>query len=470
MNPSAVGESGGRDIAGQLGLAATRLARAPHSSTEPREGQPPGTAADELTSPATRREIRTKILQRVDDPSPEQANAQALDDLANGAGGLALVFEGAPNAFGHGLPVNQEALATALNDVPLTRTHIRLDVHPHSRASVDWLVQLLSARRVSPDKLDISFGIDPAALFAGTGRLRMSIEAMYASMPQSLAHFFALGVPGILLEADGRVFHNAGATDAQELGVMIASALSYLRMFEEARQPVLYAAAHVGFAISLEQDHSRSIAKLRALRRLWERVLQSYSVPASEPVIHADTSYRMMTSRAPRTNLARSALAALAGFEEGVSTLSALPHTLPLGLPDPDARRMSRDTLLVLAAEGNLAPVETGAGSELEGLVSSLCEAAWDEFETIEDEGGILNSILGGHIQARILEARGQAAERLRGGHVPIVGTTLHPASSNGRRIAASAPEPQMADEGIIFCESLPAVRLEELLEESLEN
>ena len=94
-------------------------------------------------------------------------------------------------------------------------------------------------------------GIDPAAIFAGNGSLRMSIEAMHASMPQSLAHFFALGVPGILLEADGRVFHNAGATDTQELGIMLASALAYLRMFEEARQPVLYAAAHVGFATSL---------------------------------------------------------------------------------------------------------------------------------------------------------------------------------------------------------------------------
>ena len=134
--------------------------------------------------------------------------------------------------------------------MPFNRVHIRLDVHPASRASVDWLVALLGKRRADPAKLSVSFGIDPAAAFAGNGRLRMSIEALQASMPQSLAHFFVLGLPGILLEGDGRVFHNAGATEAQELGIALASAVSHLRMFEEARQALVYAAPHIGFSLS----------------------------------------------------------------------------------------------------------------------------------------------------------------------------------------------------------------------------
>ena len=470
MNPSIAGESGGRHVVRQATLSAT-LTRAPvppEGSTGERQ---PVTGSDAPgPSLAGRREIRTRIVQRVDDPSPQRANTQALDDLANGAGGLAIVFDGAPNAFGHGLPVSQEALAVALNDVPLTRTHIRLDVHPQSRASVDWLVQLLGARRISPERLDISFGIDPASLFAGTGRLRMSIEAMYASMPQSLAHFFALGVPGILLEADGRVFHNAGATDAQELGIMLASALGYLRMFEEARQPVLYAAAHIGFTTSLDQDHSRSVAKLRALRALWGRVLESYSVQPTEPVVHVETSYRMMTSRAPETNLARNVLAAMAAFEEGASTFSPLPHTLPLGLPEADARRMSRDALLVLSAEGNLAALDVSGHGHMQALVSSLCEKAWDELQAIEDEGGILQSISEGRIQSRIAESREMQAALLRDGLVPIVGTTLHPSAQNGHRPRPHAAEAAPADDGTIFCESLPAIRLEDFLEESADT
>src|SRR4051812_19863060 len=160
-------------------------------------------------------------IQRIDDPDPQRANRQALEDMSQGASGLALVFEGAPNAFGYGLPARPEALAIALHNVPLNHMSLRLDVHPASRASIDWLFAYLIKRRVDPTKIGLSFGIDPAAIFAGTGRLKMSIEALKASMPQSLAHFFGLGLPGILLEGDGRVFHNAGATEAQELGIAI---------------------------------------------------------------------------------------------------------------------------------------------------------------------------------------------------------------------------------------------------------
>ena len=136
------------------------------------------------------------VSQRIDDPDIGRAKAQALEDVAQGATGLSLVFEGAPNAFGYGLPRTAEALETVLDGVPLNRIQVRIDAHPWSRAVADWLVAFLSKRRSDPAKLNLSFGIDPAAIFAGTGRLRMSIEALQASMPQSLAHFFSMGVPG----------------------------------------------------------------------------------------------------------------------------------------------------------------------------------------------------------------------------------------------------------------------------------
>ncbi|TIV04684.1 MAG: methylmalonyl-CoA mutase, partial [Mesorhizobium sp.] len=184
-------------------------------------------------------------------------------------------------------------------------------------------------------------------IFAGTGRLRMSIEALQASMPQSLAHFFSMGVPGVLLEADGRVFHNAGATEAQELGTMMASAVSYLRMFEEARQPLVYAAPHIGFALSVDQDQFVSMAKVRALRRLWARVQEACSIAASTANIHAETSFRMMTSADPETNILRTTIAAFAAAAGGADSISILPHTIAHGLPTGFARRVARNTQLI---------------------------------------------------------------------------------------------------------------------------
>ncbi len=406
------------------------------------------------------------MAQRIDDPDPVRANAQALAEIEQGATGLALVFDGAPNAFGYGLPGTPEVLDKVLDGVALNRTYLRIDVHPSSRAMADWLVAILTKRRVDPSRLNVSFGIDPAAIFAGTGRLRMSIEALQASMPQSLAHFFALGVPGVLLEADGRVLHNAGATEAQELGMMLASAVAHLRLFEEARQALVYAAPHIGFSLSVDQDQFLSMAKIRALRKLWARVQQSCSIAPSPAVIHAETSYRMMTFKDPETNILRTTLAGFAAAVGGADSLSILPHTIAHGLPDAFARRIARNTQLIMANESNLGFVaDPGSGSgAVEALAAELCEAAWHEFQTIETEGGVLNSLARGNIQKRVMEARDRRVAEYREGRRALVGTTIYPAAQERAVAIIDAERHPTPTDGTVFCEPLPATRLDDLI------
>lgn len=401
------------------------------------------------------------ISQRVDDPDVERAKAQVAEDLAQGATGLTLVFEGAPNAFGYGLPNSAQALESILEGVPLNRVHLRIDVHPSSRAMADWLVAILTKRRVDPARLNVSFGIDPAATYAGTGRLRMSIAALQASMPQSLAHFFAMGVPGVLLEADGRVFHNAGATEAQELGIVLASAVAHLRLFEEARQALVYAAPHIGFALSVDQNQFLSMAKIRALRALWARIQQTCSISASPAIVHAETSYRMTTVSDPETNILRAGIACFAAAAGGADSISVLPHTIAHGLPAGFARRIARNMQLILLRESHIDHVNDparGSGS-VEALTEGLCETAWAEFQRIEAEGGILNSLHDGHIQARVLTSQAMRVDRFRRGERAIIGTTLYPPKvERPVETLAAARRPEPTD-GIVFCQALHPAR-----------
>jgi methylmalonyl-CoA mutase len=404
------------------------------------------------------------VSQRVDDPDVDRAKAQALDDVAQGATGLSLVFEGAPNAFGYGLPRTAKALEAVLDGIPLDRIQIRIDAHPWSRAVADWLVTFLGKRRSDPATLNLSFGIDPAAIFAGTGRLRMSIEALQASMPQSLAHFFSLGVPGVLLEADGRVFHNAGATEAQELGIMLASAISYLRMFETARQPLVYAAPHIGFALSVDQDQLLSIAKLRALRRLWARVQESCSIPNSTANIHAETSFRMMTAMDPETNILRTTIACFSAASGGADSISILPHTIAHGLPAGFARRLARNAQLIMANESHVdhvADPASGSGA-VETLTGKLCETAWAELQTIEAEGGVLASLRDGHIQRRVNAAAARRTAAYQAGERTIIGTTLHPLASEPPVETLQTERRPAFTEGVATCEPLFPVRIDQ--------
>jgi methylmalonyl-CoA mutase len=404
------------------------------------------------------------VSQRIDDPDIARAKAQALEDVAQGATGLSLVFEGAPNAFGYGLPRTAEALETVLDGVPLNRVQVRIDAHPWSRAVADWLVAFLGKRRSDPTKLNLSFGIDPAAIFAGTGRLRMSIEALQESMPQSLAHFFSMGVPGVLLEADGRVFHNAGATEAQELGIMLASAVSYLRMFEKARQPLVYAAPHIGFALSVDQDQFLSMAKVRALRRLWARVQEACSIPGSTANLHAETSYRMMTVADPETNILRAAIACFAAAAGGADSISVLPHTITHGLPAGFARRVARNAQLIMAEESHIdhvADPASGSGA-VEALTGDLCAASWEEFQRIEAEGGVLASLQAGHIQKRVQAAYARRNAAYQSGERAIIGTTLfRPGSERPIEVLAAERRPAFT-EGVAVCEPLFPVRIDQ--------
>lgn len=423
-------------------------------------------ARDAVPSGRVRPQTCWTVVQRIDDPDPGRANRQALEDVENGATGLALVFEGAPNAFGYGLPADAEAMRRALDGIQLARTHLRIDVHPMSRASVDWMVALLGERRIDPARLSLSFGIDPAAVFSSTGRLRMSIEALKASMPQSLAHFFALDVPAVLLEADGRACHNAGATEAQELGAMLASAVSHLRMFEQARQPLVYAAPHIGFALAVDQDQFLSIAKIRALRKLWVAAQEACSIPPSPAGIHAETSYRMLAFRDPETNILRNTIAAFSAGVGGADTLSVLPHTLTHGLPDPFARRIARNIQHLLAAESHLdfvADPAAGSGA-LTALTERLCEAAWAEFRRIEAEGGMLDSLAAGRFQERVATAREKRSQQYRDGERTIVGTTAFPAPAEREVTTLAAERREGPTDGSVFCRPMPPVRIDQTL------
>lgn len=415
--------------------------------------------------PAGRREPAKPwlIVQRIDDPDVERANAQALDDVNNGASGLALVFEGAPNAFGYGIPAEREALHKILDQVPLDKLYVRVDSHPSSRASIDWIIELYGARRIDPAGLKFSLGLDPAAIFAGTGRLNMSVEALQASMPQSLAHFFALGLPGVLLEADGRVYHNAGATTAQELGAMLASAVSHLRMFEQARQPLVYSAPHIGFSISVDQDQFVSTAKIRALRKLWSRVQQACGIEASPATIHAETSFRMISHKDPETNILRATIAAFSAAVGGADSISIVPHTAAHGLPDPFARRIARNTHLILAEEshvGFVADPSAGAGG-IEALTDAICEKAWEQFQAIEADGGLFAVLAAGRLQAQINKSRDARAARFAAGDVPIVGTNRYPAEKERNVSVLKAGQKPMPTDGAVHCDKLDTIRLD---------
>lgn len=352
-----------------------------------------------------------QILQRVDHPDAAAANAQARHDITNGAGGLTLVFAGAAGAYGYGIAANETAIARTLDGVGLDRVPIELDCGTEVDAAARGVAAL--AARAAAGTLNVRFGFDPLGALARAASPHWQEAAEW--LGRQVCELADAGHKGPFAVADGRVIHNAGGSAAQELGFALATATSYLRALEGAGVALDRARAMIYFRLTADAEQFLTIAKLRALRGLWARVEQACGL-APEPIfISAETAWRVLTKRDPYVNMLRATIAVLSASIGGADAITVLPFTLARGLPDPFARRIARNTQLILAAEASLAKVgDAAAGAGVvEDLTAQLCAAAWTQFQDIERAGGAAAALAAGLIQkgvAAVRSARQEAA------------------------------------------------------------
>jgi methylmalonyl-CoA mutase len=301
-----------------------------------------------------------QVLQRVDYSNVAKANAQALDDLENGAVGLSIA-----RAFDPLL----------LEGVALHAIHIRLEY-----GDAEAFARYVGRQPVDPSRLRVSFGLKDAGL------------------TKSL---LAQGFSGPFMDTDGRAFHNQGATEAQELGCVLSELVRALRGYENTMPSVTLAA---------NQDMFLTLAKFRAIRILWARILEASGLPFVPLQIHGETSLRMMATLDPHMNLLRATAAVFGAGLGGCDSFTVLPFSIKQGVPDTFARRMARNTQLVLLEEAQLwrvADVASGSGYA-ESLTHELCEMAWKIFQGIERTGKL-----------PAFDTNNKASD-------PIVGTSTH--------------------------------------------
>jgi methylmalonyl-CoA mutase len=217
-----------------------------------------------------------------------------------------------------------------------------------------------------------------------------------------------MGFNGPFAVADGRVIHDAGGSEVQELAFVLAAGVAYLRAMEDAGITLEDAQAMIYARLSADADQFLTMAKFRALRLLWARIEQSCGLTPKPIFIAADTAWRMLTQRDPYVNMLRATMATFSAGLAGANAITVLPHTLALGLPDPFARRVARNTQLVLLEESNLAKVSdpTAGSGGIETLTQQLCEAAWSLFQEIEEAGGAFTTLQKSLIQRKVAATR----------------------------------------------------------------
>ncbi|MFB9431518.1 methylmalonyl-CoA mutase small subunit [Streptoalloteichus tenebrarius] len=376
--------------------------------------------------------------QRHAHPDPAVTREAVLADLENGGTSLWLVLGE------EGLPV--EALPEALADVYLDLAPVVLDAGARTEEAADLLLRLAADRQVPPHALAGNLGADPLGLRARTG-VDHSL-----SVATELALRCANGFERLrAITVDALPYHEAGGSDAEELGCSVATGVAYLRALTGAGLDVDAAFRQLEFRYAATADQFLTIAKLRAARRLWARVGEVCG--AGEAVRgqrqHAVTSPAMMTARDPWVNMLRTTVACFAAGVGGADAVTVQPFDTRLGLPDAFARRIARNTHSLLLEESNVARVIDPAGGSwyVERLTDELAAAAWAWFTEIERAGGMAAALADGLVARRLEETWRRRADRIAHRKDPITGVSEFP--NLAERLPERAPAPAPSGGGL---------------------
>jgi len=390
--------------------------------------------------------------------SPEAANALAHEAL--GAGAASLLLQ-APVA-------SADDMARALDGVVLEAAPVALDFGLHGPPAAEWLGE---AAKSSPGA-QLAFHLDPLGAFAEAGKSPGPIEAHLRRAAEMGAALAGTYPQASLFLASGRAAHEAGGGSAQELGMTAAAAVAYVRALGEAGLPPAAALGRIVLGLAVDEHVLVSIARLRAARRIWARIAAAWGSGAPAR-IEARSSGRMLTAVDPWTNLLRLTVAGFAGALGGADALVLGAFTDALGAPAERARRLARNTQLILAEEAHLgAAADAMAGAwAIESLTDQLARQGWSCFQAIEKQGGLAAALTSGFLAAEVGEVREARAQAVAEGGATILGVTRFPDPEPlPVEVEPAAPAAMLPDIRLpgpdSRCEPLRAVRVAAMAEQ----
>lgn len=378
-------------------------------------------------------------------PDLEIANRAILDDLQGGVSSVLLRLDAAAcNGLDPDDPAAKELvghhgiaayraddLDAALADVQLNVIAVALDAGAAFLPAAAALVSIWQRREVPADEARGAFNADPLAALARNGQLPIAPAAALELMAR-LAAWTATNYPHVTaVGVNTAVYHHAGATAAQDIAFGMASAVEYLRAMTAAGMNLDDAARQIHFRISVGTHHFLSIAKLRAARQLWSRVVEACggSADAAAMKMHVRTSNRVLTQRDPYVNLLRNTVGVFSAGVGGADAITSVPFDHLTGLSDDFSRRVARNTVLILQEEAHLHRVIDPAGGSwfLDQLTEQVADKAWEVFQEVEGNGGMLQALQSGWVAGQIDSAFAPRAKDIARRKEGITGVSEFP-------------------------------------------
>lgn len=345
---------------------------------------------------------------------PSEFNKNLLDALDKGQTAVELVLdkrtcEGIDADSAGEIKVGCGGLSVSIkNDIDEALKGVEVDcveMNVFAGVSTCSIAAMLYAS--NPDKqFSGGFYFDPLGELASNGQLSIPLEnaynRMYALADYNSKNQKKMGAIGV----DATVYANAGANAVEELGFAFASAVSYIREMLARGMAIDEVAPLVRFRLSLGSTFFTEIAKIRAARRVWSKIIAEFGgdKESQKMRISARTSTYNKTLFDPYVNMLRATTEAFSGVVGGVESMRVDPFDSTIRRPDDFSKRIARNLQIILQEECNLCEVIDPAGGSyfVENLTSQIAETTWEKFVEIEKMGGMQSALESGFVSDSI--------------------------------------------------------------------
>jgi len=399
--------------------------------------------------------------------SARESNARYRLLLANGQTGLSVAFDlptqlgldsDDPRAEGEvgkvGVAIDSlEDMATLFSGIPLHSVTTSMTINAPAAVLLLLYVLVGEQQGVAADQLGGTIQNDILKEYAARGTYiyppRPSMRLItdtFAYCQQHIPQWNTISISGYHIR-------EAGATAAQELAFTLADGMAYVAAAQAAGLDVDAFAPRLSFFFVSNPNFLEEIAKFRAARRMWARVMKERfgaRKPQSQMLrFHTQTSGASLTAQQPLNNVVRTTIEALAAVLGGTQSLHTNGYDEALSLPTAEAATLALRTQQIIGYEsGVAATADPLAGSYvIEALTDALEANAWELIAQLDAMGGAVAAIEQGWMQGQIAEAAYQYQQRVEAGAQVVVGVNRFAEKTDTARMPIFQPNEAVARE-----------------------
>jgi methylmalonyl-CoA mutase len=397
-----------------------------------------------------------------------EANAKALEAIQKGAESIAFILKNTPT-------IDLTGIGILLKNFPFDLIELNLSAGKRTAELIEILESYLKSNNINVSKLNGSISYDPLGCLTVAGSLcdnklgegKLVDIDLIKKISAILPNFEAITV-------HANYFKNAGSTIVQELAFGLSMANDYLASAVDKGISIDEIAPKIRFNFAVGSEYFMEIAKIRAARYLWAKIVEAYnptSKDSSKIKIHSLTAEYNQTIYDPYVNMLRSTTESMSAIIGGSDSLTVLPFNIQFDNSNPFSERIARNQQIILKKESYLDKVsDPSAGSYfIETLTSSIIDAAWKLLLEVEENGGYFSAFKNGFIQNAVGQVAQKRNANIASRQEILLGTNQYPEfkekAKDTIKIKAKKPGEAASCEGKI-AEPLKIYRAAEAFEE----